>query len=436
MIAAKDLVKRVEFSVGEQLADRDRIDEAAGSQRMDSGTRRQFAQSLAQKELAAISTERLQTSLAGLSVEEEQHIIRTAIDSLFGLGLLQQYIDDPRWSDIYVNGYDNVWLVTPDGQKFPGEPVADSDEHLIAMVKGAARRSALAERQWDFANPTLDLNLPGGARLNALGWVVTRPSISIRRHNYDINRLKQLVGSTLSHSLFEFCKAAMASRMNMLVSAGTGVGKTTFLRCLINEIPPEERLVTIEDSLELALSHFSDLHPDLLETEARQANMEGEGAIGMHDLVRNTLRMKPDRVIVGEIRGNEVLPMLLAMSQGNDGSLSTVHADSSSQVFDRLRLYMSMTEQGFSAAQTNMLVANSIDFIIQLRKLDDGKTRVIESIREVRGATEQNVDSNEIFAPDHTGRGVPSSAMSDGRMKKLTANGFDHRLHTPMGGVW
>ena len=432
----KDLIKRVESYVGDQLGVRDQEDEIAGRPKMDGGTRRQFAQSLAQREANSISTEMMQRGLSAPSAEEEQQIVRAALDSLFGLGRLQQYIDDPRWADIYVNGHDTVFLVTADGQKFEGEPVADSDEDLIAMIKAAGRRGTLSERMWDFANPTLDLNLPDGSRLNAVGWVVTRPSISIRRHNYAINDLKQLVGPTLSHSLFEFCKAAMRSRMNILVAAGTGVGKTTFLRCLINEIPPEERLVTIEDSLELALSKFPHLHPDLLETEAREANMEGEGAIPMETLVRNTLRMKPDRVIVGEIRGAEVLPMLLAMSQGNDGSLSTIHADSSAQVFDRLRLYMSMTEQGFEASQTNMLVANSIDFIIQLRKLDDGKTRVIESIREVRGATEQNVESNEIYAPNDIGRAVPASAMSDERMAKLTAAGFDHRLHTPQGGVW
>ena len=403
---------------------------------MDGGTRRQFAQSIAQREAAAMTTDLLQRGQQAPTEAEEQQIVRSALDSLFGLGRLQQYIDDPRWADIYVNGYDNVWLVTANGEKVQGEPVADSDDDLISMIKAAARRGTLSERMWDFANPTLDLNLPNGSRLNALGWVVTRPSISIRRHNYDINDLKQLVGPTISHSLYEFCKAAMRARMNILVAAGTGVGKTTFMRCLINEIRPEERLVTIEDSLELALSKFGHLHPDLLETESREANMEGEGAITMEQLVKNTLRMKPDRVIVGEIRGAEVLPMLLAMSQGNDGSLSTIHADSSAQVFDRLRLYMSMTEQRFTAGQTNMLVANSIDFIIQLRKLEDGKTRVIESIREVRGATEQNVDSNEIYVPDQTGRAIPGSAMSDERMSKLTAKGFDHRLHTPQGGVW
>ena len=432
----RDLIKRVETVVGDQLAVRDRDDEIAGREKMDGATRRQFAQAIAQREAAVLATDQMQQGLGAPSPSEEQQIVRSALDSLFGLGRLQRYIDDPRWADIYVNGHDNVWLVTADGEKFAGEPVADSDDDLIAMIKAAARRGALSERMWDFANPTLDLQLPDGSRLNALGWVVRRPSISIRRHNYDINDLKQLVGPTISHSLFEFCKASMRARMNILVAAGTGVGKTTFLRCLINEVGPEERLVTIEDSLELALSKFPHLHPDLLETESREANMEGEGAIPMETLVRNTLRMKPDRVIVGEIRGQEVLPMLLAMSQGNDGSLSTIHADSSAQVFDRLRLYMSMTEQGFGAAQTNMLVANSIDFIIQLRKLEDGKTRVIESIREVRGATEQNVDSNEIYVPDLTGRAIPGSAMSDDRMARLTARGFDHRLHTPQGGVW
>ena len=430
----KELTRRIETVVGDRLAADDRTAELAGRPKMDAATRRQFAMSLAQTELAAIGTERLQSGAPSLDQPTEQQIIRGALDALFGLGRLQQYIDDPRYSDIFVNGYDSVWLNTPDGRSTPGEPVADSDEDLIRMIKGAARRGGLSERQWDFANPMLDLTLPDGSRLNAMGWVVTRPSISIRRHNFDISRLKQLVGTSLSHSLFEFCKAAMQARMNILVSADIGVGKTTFLRCLINEIDPFERLVTIEDSLELALSQFGDLHPNLLETEAREANMEGEGAISMEDLVRNTLRMKPDRVIVGEIRGDEVLPMLLAMSQGNNGSLSTIHAQSSAQVFDRLRLYMSMTKQRFAAAQTNMLVANSIDLIIHLRRLGDG--RVVESVREVRGGTELKVDSNEVYRPDETGRGVPSSAMSDERMKRLIACGFDHRLLTPEGGVW
>ena len=268
-----------------------------------------------------------------------------------------------------------------------------------------------------------------------MAWVVQRPAVTIRRHNFDLYRLKQLVGPTMSDSLYHFCKAAVRGRFNILVAGGTGAGKTTFLRCLINEIDPEERLVTVEDSLELGLHRFGDLHPDLIEAEAREANMEGVGAVPMHELVRNTLRMDPDRVIVGEIRGVEVLPMMLAMSQGNDGSLSTIHADSSRAVFSRLQMYMAMTPERFDVKSTNLMVANAIDFIVHVAQLPS-QERVITSVREVVGADGEMMISNEVYHPDDTRRAVPAYPFQDATIARLEWAGFDRGWHTSGRGAW
>lgn len=435
MTITPQLTREVEIRVGERLTARDREDETSGRAAMTRRTRQQYARKLIRDEIEELSQSQLRDEGAVLSPADEEDLQRAIINRLFGLGKLQDYIDDERWTDIYVNGHDVVWLVGRDGVKVRGEPVADSDEELITMIQTAARRGALSEKKWDFSTPTLDLNLPSGDRLNALAWVVQRPSVSIRRHNFEIFQLEQLVGNALSDSLYAFCQAAVRSRMNILVAGGTGAGKTTFLRCLINEMDPSERLVTIEDSLELGLHRFGDRHQDLLETEAREANMEGVGAFEMADLVRNTLRMKPDRVIVGEIRGAEVLPMLLAMSQGNDGSLSTIHADSSQMVFDRLQMYMGLTEQRFEPAVTNMMVANSLHFVIHMAQLPS-KERVVTSVREVRGADGAMVTSNEVYAPDQTGRAVPSTPISDANMERLERGGFDRQWHTLANGGW
>lgn len=430
-----DVVRRVHTSVGEALNERDGADEAAGRPTLSALDRQQFARHVIRQHLTQLGRERLQNGTPLLAADEESELERTVFNRLFGLGKLQDYIDDPRYTDINVNGNDVVWLLRKDGVKVRGEPVAGSDDELIEIIQTQARRGALSERKWDFSSPTLDLNLPSGDRLNALAWVVQRPSVSIRRHNFDIYRLKQLIGPNISESLYHFCRAAVQARFNILVAGGTGAGKTTFLRCLINEIAPEERLVTIEDSLELGLHRFSDMHPDLIEAEAREANIEGVGEVPMHELVRNSLRMKPDRVIVGEIRGAEVLPMMLAMSQGNDGSLSTIHADSSNAVFSRLQMYMAMTPERFDPVSTNLMVANALHFVVHLAQLPTGE-RVITSVREVRGADGEMVTSNEVYSPDSTGRAVPGVSFSDVTMERLERAGFQRSWHTRAGGVW
>ena len=429
------LIRRLHTEVGEQLNDKDRADEAAGLPTLSAKDRQQYARHLIREAITRIGRERLASGQHVLPEQAELDLERGVFNRLFGLGRLQDYIDDPQYSDIKVNGCDVVWLTRRDGTKVQGEPVAGSDAELIEIIQTQARRGPLSEKKWDFSTPTLDLNLPSGDRLNALAWVVQRPSISVRRHNFDIYRLKQLVGPTISESLYHFCRAAVRGRFNILVAGGTGAGKTTFLRCLINEIDPEERLVTVEDSLELGLHRFGDLHPDLIEAEAREANMEGVGEFPMHELVRNTLRMGPDRVIVGEIRGVEVLPMMLAMSQGSDGSLSTIHADSSHAVFSRLQMYMAMTPERFDVKSTNLMVSNAIHFIIHIAQLPT-QERVITSVREVRGAEGEMMVSNEVYAPDDTGRALPATSFSDATMERLERAGFDRVWHTSGRGMW
>ena len=429
------LIESIHVSVGEQLSDQARRAERAEEDVLDDASRRQLALALIRTALLSENKSRIGRAQPGLTETDEDEIERAVMNRLFGLAKVQDYLDDPENSDITIYGYDTVWLTRRDGTKVRGDPVGSTDAELRSIMQAAARRGSLSEKTWDAASPDLDLQLPSGDRLHALGWVTQRPAISIRRHNFDIHRLKQLVPSTLSPSLHAFLRAVVSAKLNVIVSGETGAGKTTLLRCLLNEIEPMERLVTIEDSLELGMSRFEGLHPDLIEAEAREPNSEGVGEYSMARLVRQTLRMNPDRVVVGEIRGHEVTPMLLAMSQGNDGSMSTVHADSSQSVFSRIAMYTAMSPEGFGPETTALMVANAVHLVVHLARLNTGE-RVVTSVREVVGADGDRVVSNEIYAPDDTRRAVPATMITETTMRRLESAGFDPSWHQPGRGGW
>ena len=217
------------------------------------------------------------------------------------------------------------------------DPIADSDVELVEILRSVAARFGLSERRFDAAHPELDLRLPDGSRLSALMAVVERPSVSVRRHRYVDLSLSDLVAlGAMDERLASFLSAAVRARKNIVIGGAMNSGKTTLVRALASVIPPRERIVTIEQAFELGLDSMTERHPDLVALEARTANAEGEGEISMARLVRRALRMNADRVIVGEVLGDEVLPMLNAMSQGRSGSMCTIHADSSAGIFSRL----------------------------------------------------------------------------------------------------
>ena len=232
-----------------------------------------------------------------------------------------------------------------------------------------AANVGLTSRPFDSANPELDLRLPDGSRLSAVMSVTSRPAVSLRRSRLGKVSLGDLVGNaTMTSEMASFLRAAVRARKNIMIAGATNSGKTTLLRALANEIPPTERLITVERSLELGLDAFDDLHPNVVAFEERLSNSEGVGGVGMADLVRRSLRMNPSRVIVGEVLGDEIVTMLNAMSQGNDGSLSTIHANSSMEVFNRIATYALQAQENLPVEATHMLIAGSINFVVFLKR--------------------------------------------------------------------
>jgi pilus assembly protein CpaF len=356
-------------------------------------------------------------------------------DAMFRLNRLQRLLDDPGIENINANGCDQVWVRYADGRREQVEPIASSDDELEEMLRTAAARTGIGERRFDRGSPRLSLQLPDGSRLFALMAVAARPCVSIRRHRYLRITPDDLVEmGTLDLALRHFVRAAMLAKKSCIICGGTGAGKTTLLRAVAADIPPSERIVTIEDSLELGLDRFGDLHPDVVALEAREPNLEGEGGVSLAELVRWALRMSPDRVIVGEARGEEVLALLNAMSQGTDGSMATLHASSSRGAFSKLATYAVQAPERLPLEATNLLVANAIHFVIYLAQ--DGDRRYVASVREVVDAEGPMVVSNEIFRPGPDGRAVPGAPLRNETLDQLAAVGFDPGLLERPQGWW
>lgn len=238
---------------------------------------------------------------------EEQGLAQSVLDALFGMGRLQALVDDEAIENIDINGCDRVWATFADGTKRLMPAIAESDDELVELIRSAAGRFGLSERRFDSARPELDLQLPGGARMSAVMAVTARPAISIRRHRFaDLSLADLCAMGAMERDLASLLSAAVRARKNIVVSGAMNSGKTTLLRALAAEIDPRERIVTIEQAFELGLDTGSARHPDIVALEARPANTEGEGRIPVADLVRRSLRMNADRVIVGEVLGDEL----------------------------------------------------------------------------------------------------------------------------------
>jgi Flp pilus assembly CpaF family ATPase len=371
-----------------------------------------------------------------LEPDVEQRVISEALDAMFGLAGLQPLLDDLLIENINVNGCDRVFLRYADGTRATAPPIAATDQEVEELVRTLAARSSAEERRFDRGAPSVSLQLPDGSRLFAVMALTSggRPSISIRRHRYltvTLTDLRQL--GMIDHGTSEFLAALVRARKNVLITGGTAIGKTTLLRALASVIDPTERLVTIEDAFELGLDRDPALHPDVVALQAREANIEGHGAVSQAELVRWALRMSPDRVIVGEIRGPEVVPMCNAMSQGNDGSMATLHASSSRIAFTRLAAYAAQGPERLPLEATNLLVASAVHFVVHVAQSTDGK-RVVSSIREVVDADDRQIVSNEVYGPGPDRRAVLGAPLRAETLDDLVMAGLDpDRMNSARG---
>jgi pilus assembly protein CpaF len=427
------LTTRLHQAVAERLTERLRAAENDGG--LNPADERALTRSLIAEELEQMAEAAYRNGHSPLDPQVEAELSEAVFDRLWGLGRLQPYIDDSELANIHVNGHDNVWLVYRDGTKIRGEPVAASDRELVETIAAAARRMGRTEKRWDQVSWELHLQLPGGERLHAVLGLTGRPAVTIRRHDFSISRMKHLVDlGVIDEGLSAFLAAAVRAKLNLIVAGGTNTGKTTMLRCLLNEIPPGERVVTVEDNLEIGLDRFSDLHPDQVCWERRGANIEGRGEATLADCVRATLRQNPDRVIVGEIRGVEVVDMLRAMSQGNDGSMSSIHADSSKGALVRLGMYTA--EAGLDEETSNKWIANAVDLIVHLGWVNG--VRRVTSVREVLEAEARQIATNEIYRPATDGRAVPAPGptIRKDTLDRLIDAGFDSALLANPHGWW
>jgi len=374
---------------------------------------------------AATEMVRLRPSLAPegglMSADAEGGLIDEAIARVLGLGRLDAVMADDDISDVHIRGNEPIWVRLRDGSRREMSPVVDTDDELIDLVRRACTRLTAVERRFDPANPEVNLQLPDGSRLFAAMAVSQRPTVIIRRHRFGMSDLGSLVATGMvSSRVAGFLGAAARARRNIVIAGGTGTGKTTLLRALLDEVPRHERIVTIEDAYELGLDRLATRHPDHDCLQSRPANIEGRGEVTLADLARMALRMDPDRVVVGEVRGAEAFTMLMAMSQGNNGSMCTMHADSARAVFPKLAAYVAMAGTSLPVETVNLIIGEAVHFVVHI-EISGGK-RAVTSILEVVGADGNTILANEVCSARGSGDGP--FTLRPGTTRMLADHGF------------
>lgn len=439
-VAAADRLRRhLREALGAGLVSRVRAQQSRTGTDVLSEGRRVLARALLEDSVRAHCERELQANRALLDHDTEQRLITEVVNEVFGMAGLQPLLEDPDVESINANRFDRVFVQYADGRRAEVGPIAGSNEELTELVRMLAARASSQERRFDHGSPALNLQLPGGARLFAVMGLTAGgvTAVSIRRHGYLTVTLHELIlRGTVDSGLREFLRGLVKARKNLLITGGTGAGKTTLLRALASEMDPLERVITIEDAFELGLEADPDVHADVTALQAREPNIEGVGEVSQAELVRWALRMSPDRVIVGEIRGPEVIPMCNAMSQGNDGSMATLHASSSRIAFTRLASYAAQGAERLPAEATNLLVASAVHFVVHLARGTNG-IRVVSSIREVVGADGPQVITNEVYrpGPDRRALPVPGALRADTR-EELVEVGFDPAVMEAPSGWW
>jgi len=348
-------------------------------------------------------------------------LVDQVLDELTGHGPLEVLLADPTVSDVLVNGPDRVF-VEREGKLMLTDVRFRDDRHLLHTIQ---RMVARIGRRIDESSPMVDARLPDGSRINAVipPLAIDGSALSIRRFSQKALTGEDLVRSgALSADMLSYLHLAVRARCSIIVSGGTGAGKTTLLNLLSGFISKRERIITAEDAAELRMQQ-----PHVVRLEARPANLEGKGAVSIRDLVKNALRMRPDRIIVGEVRGAEVIDMLQAMNTGHDGSMATVHANSPDDAMNRLMTMLGMS--GTPLAETTMaqMIARSVHIVVQVARMQDGKRRVT-SIAEVAGAEGARLSTHTLFAFERSG--VSSDGAIIGRHVQKAQSLLGERFRT------
>ena len=331
-----------------------------------------------------------------LSLFERDALITDVLHEIFGLGPLEALLADPDISDILVNRHNQVY-VERDGRLEETEVVFQDDQHLFRIIE---RIVSLVGRRIDESSPMVDARLQDGSRVNAVipPLALDGPVLSIRRFRTDrIGPQDMVERQSLTQPMLDFLKSVIAARLNVIVSGGTGAGKTTLLNALSGFVSDKERIVTIEDAAELVLRQRH-----VVRLETRPANIEGQGAVRQRQLVVNALRMRPDRIIVGEVRGEEALDMLQAMNTGHDGSLTTIHANSPRDALYRLDTMVAMANLNIPDRAVRQQISSAVNLLIQISRMADG-TRKVTAISEITGMEQDVITMQDIFVFDRMG---------------------------------
>lgn len=365
--------------------------ESMGTRSGDTSTSEEELRSFAVDELSAF----IDDEQVPLSPEERRRLIREISDEVMGYGPLQRLLEDPSVTEVMVNRFDQIY-VERHGHLAATDLQFSSDDHLRKVIE---RIVSKVGRRIDESSPLVDARLEDGSRVNAIipPLAVNGPSLTIRKFSQVPLTVRNLIEwGSISQEMAELLSACVRARLNVIVSGGTGTGKTTMLNVLSTFIPSSDRIVTIEDAVELQLQQRH-----VVRLESRPPNIEGKGAVTIRDLVRNSLRMRPDRIIVGEVRGGESLDMLQAMNTGHDGSLSTVHANSPRDAIARLETLVLMAGMDLPLRAIREQVSSAVDLIVQVTRLRDGSRRVTH-VTEVQGMEGDVVTLQDAFLFDYS----------------------------------
>jgi pilus assembly protein CpaF len=376
----------------------------------------------ARKVVAGLIDEIIRSQGVPLSFEEQSRIQSDLLDEIFGLGPLETLLRDPDISDILVNSRDTVF-VERKGRMTKANTRFRDDAHLLQIIDRIVSRVG---RRVDESSPMVDARLPDGSRVNAIipPLALDGPSMSIRRQGggpVNANRLVEL--KSLSAEMMMVLESAARARLTILISGGTGAGKTTMLNILSRNIPQTERVITIEDAAELQIAL-----QNLVRLETRPPNVEGQGAIRQRQLLINCLRMRPDRIILGEVRGEEAFDMLQAMNTGHEGSMATIHANTPRDALMRLESMVAMGGLTLTEKTVRSMIASAIDVVVQVTRMSDG-TRKITSISEITGMEENVITMQEIFSFEKRGIGMDGKVLGTFKPTRICPR-FLERLRT------